>query len=249
MKRFYKILSLHGQLWGAAVLLTVIPLSTPAIGNPKPLGQTDPVSLYGERIVFDIFRDGKNVGTHAVEFKKISQRKYLVRAQFNLAITFLSFPVYDYLYQSAAVWEDGQLRTLQSDIDDDGKKSFVRLKTKGSKIHITSPKFSSVIDNPVFPTNHWNSGVIGSNRVLNTLSGEVGTVKIIKQAREEIQAEGGLVTADRYQYTGSVETTVWYDLRGRWVKMRFNAKDGSTIDYKCVVCGLGAEPNLNGVSK
>ena len=45
--------------------------------------------------------------------------------------------------------------------------------------------------------------------------------------------------ATRYAYTGDLDNEVWYDDVGRWVKMRFKGRDGSTIDYVCRRCQGG----------
>ena len=74
--------------------------------------------------------------------------------------------------------------------------------------------------------------------MINTLNGKVANVKIAEIESEQILAEGKTISANRYQYSGDVETTVWYDNAGRWVKMQFNGKDGSVIDYRCIECGI-----------
>jgi hypothetical protein len=79
---------------------------------------------------------------------------------------------------------------------------------------------------------------LSQKHVLNTLNGEISRVRIASQGRERIQAEGRWIEATRYQYSGDIDTTVWYDDVGRWVKMRFTAKGGSVIDYVCARCGL-----------
>jgi hypothetical protein len=37
--------------------------------------------------------------------------------------------------------------------------------------------------------------------------------------------------AKRYELTGDIDCNIWYR-DGRWVKLRFQASDGSTIDYE-----------------
>ena len=99
----------------------------------------------------------------------------------------------------------------------------------------TSHKTYQVKSN-LFPTNHWNSLVLGQNQVLNTITGLVNEVSIRDDGLEEVSTERGMINATKYSYTGQLETTVWYDQRGRWVKMEFSGKDGSTITYKCKKC-------------
>jgi hypothetical protein len=57
--------------------------------------------------------------------------------------------------------------------------------------------------------------------------------------REFVDTERGPVMATRYAYHGDLETEVWYDDFGRWVKMRFAGRDGSTIEYVCTLCQGG----------
>ena len=42
--------------------------------------------------------------------------------------------------------------------------------------------------------------------------------------------------AQRYRYFGDLSVDIWYDGDGRWVKMQFTAKDGSSIEYVCRSC-------------
>ena len=79
---------------------------------------------------------------------------------------------------------------------------------------------------PILPTDHWNAAVLGNTRVLNTLTGIVNDVRINKLGRTEVATEVGQVSATHYAYTGDLQTEVWYDDAGSWVKMRFKGNDG-----------------------
>ena len=105
------------------------------------------------------------------------------------------------------------------------------------RIENTTEFFTASV--PLFPTNHWNPEVLRQTRVLNTLTGRINRVRIEPQAQETVATEHGDVPATRYAYTGELETEVWYDDAGRWVKMRFKGRDGSTIEYVCRRCQGG----------
>ena len=204
----------------------------------KSLASSNPLALYGSEIEFDVFRDGERVGKHSVRFQKISSDNFEVIARLDLRVTILTIPVYDYAYHSQAKWKKGRLEGLFVNIDDDGAKSTVRASMQEGKLLVVGPKGKTVIPSAIFPTNHWNVAVLLETRVLNTLSGETSQVKITKQRLEKIRAEGRWIEATKYQYTGDIDTTVWYDDKGRWVKMRFPAKGGSIIEYECTTCGI-----------
>jgi hypothetical protein len=210
-----------------------------AIGSSSAAAMpSDPLRLYGQEIAFDVFRGGDKVGMHKVSFSKTSDREIRVDAHMALDVTFLTIPVYAFRYRSLATWRDGRLADLVARIDDDGEKSTIRATAGDRAFDVSGPKGAATWHNPLFPTNHWNAGVLSQSHVLNTLNGNISRVRIAAQGRERIRAQGRWIEATRYQYSGDIDTTVWYDDRGRWVKMRFSAKGGSIIDYQCIRCGL-----------
>lgn len=200
----------------------------------------DPMSLYGEEIYFDVYRKGDKVGYHRVRFSG-SASDLTVQSDFQLRIDVLFITVFRYLYQSEGRWRQGQLERLTASVDDDGKVVAVDVVPSGGRLKVESADKAFMTDSPLFPTSHWNAEVLGQTRVLNTLTGQINDVRIEPRGRETITTERGTVTATRYAYTGALQTEVWYDDAGRWVKMRFNGPDGAEIEYVCRRCqGAGA---------
>lgn len=212
--------------------------------NPaQPLPQS-PLSLYGETMSFDVYRNGSAVGQHAVRFVE-TPGGIKVISKMTLAINFLMFEAYRYEYNSVADWRGGQLFSLEARTDDDGGISTVSVKRipGQNQLSVTGPEGSATAPQGLFPTNHWNAGVLGSRQVINTLTGRINQVQIIDKGEARIDTASGPITARHYAYQGDLETEVWYDKAGRWVKMRFAGKDGSTIEYKCQKCGLQTASN------
>jgi hypothetical protein len=224
-------------LWKALWLILLGNFAGPC-GNAHAAQVPDPIILYGNEIVFDVFREAEKVGRHKVAFSMSSTGDLKVTAGLDLKVTFLAIPVYEFRYRSHAVWRNGRLMDLVARINDDGERSTVRALTKDRILSVSGPKGGVQWYHPLYPTNHWNAGVLSQKRVVNTLSGDISEVQIAAQVREHILAEGRWIEATRYQYSGDIDTTVWYDDAGRWVKMRFTAKGGSVIDYVCSRCGL-----------
>jgi len=215
-----------------AFLASTMPVSA------KVVSLADPVSLYGEQIVFDVKRNGTRVGTQTVTFKNTPDQSVKVGVALELAVKFLGITVYRYDYRSDAIWRDGLLVQLSSKQNDDGEISEVRVVSSEDGMRIEGPKGVVVAAAVLFLTNHWNPGVIGSRQVIDTLNGSLAEVTITNEGPETITAQGKAISATRFVYRGDVNPTVWYDDRGRWVKFKFVAKDGSEIEYKCRKCGL-----------
>ena len=208
----------------------------PGLVTPTSL---DPKTLYGGGILFDVFRAGDKVGFHRVAFDA-HDASLMVRSTFQVKIEFLFLTAFRYDYQSTAEWRGGVLYRIEARVDDDGAKSRIFATRVEQKMRISNSSGEFETLAPLFPTNHWNAKVLGQRRVLNTLTGRVNEVKIVPRGREEVPTERGLVPATRFSYTGDLDNEVWYDDAGRWVKMRFKGRDGSTIDYVCRRCQGGA---------
>lgn len=198
----------------------------------------DPLRLYGDQIRFSVLRNGDEVGFHEVAFAR-SGGDLTVRTIFDVRVRLLGISVYSYRYEANDVWRDGCLVSLRSNTNDNGTRLSVEAVRIGDQLRITGPKGVDTAPASIFPTHHWHPGVIGSSQVLNTITGTVDRVVMVEHGPQPV-AIGNVetATARKFAYTGDLTNEVWYDSAGRWVKMRFMAKDGSQIEYRCEACGL-----------
>ena len=219
-----------------SILLNIVgtPILTADIYK-LPLIDTNPFELYGDKIIFDVVREGKRVGTHAVGFQGVPNDLF-VTSKFNLKIDILFINAYSFEYSSKANWKDGILHDLSVLVDDNGEKFSLEAKKRSKYLTVSNDQESFQVPLPIYPTNHWNAGVLGQNKVLNTLTGELNNVEIIEKGYEMVETRQGKVKALRYAYTGDLETEIWYDEEKRWVGMEFVGSDGSLIKYLCQKC-------------
>jgi len=209
--------------------------------NPPPADQIpdiDPIRLYGNEIVFDVYRKNSKVGEHRATFSRQGD-DLMVTSQMNIAVDVLFFTAYRFEYESTEVWRNGELRAISVNVDDNGKIARTTAKVEDGLFKIDGPRGSFIGSSWVFPTNHWHRGQASSTTILNTLNGRLSQVEVVPRGIEQIVTAQGTVEADHFEYTGQLrDTEVWYDAQNRWVKMRFKARDGSAIEYRCRQCGL-----------
>ncbi len=227
------------------VFAGMVPLTGGVYAKKTPIFQTttEPHTKYGDQIFFDVYREDSKVGFHWVKFTKMG-KGIGVESKFKLRINFLFFTAFQFDYQSTATWTKGHLRRLKATIDDDGKLFSILAVRKLDFFRLNGPDGEVRVNAPLYPTNHWNVAVLEQNRVLNTLTGKINNIQIKAQNREPVLTENGNIFATRYTYSGDLETEVWYDDAGRWVKMRFKARDGSTIKYVCRRCQGPSSPQV-----
>ena len=205
------------------------------IGIAAGTAHADPLRLYGVNLLFDVYRNGVSVGSHAVSFDELPTG-YRVESDFSISVKFWTLEVYRFRYRSEELWRQNKLNRIVASVDDNGDRFRFEAIREGDSMHIDLPEERATVPAPIYPTTHWNSAVLIENRVLNTLTGRLNAVEIIRIADEQVTTEMGDVPATRYAYTGELKTEVWYDTEGRWVKMRFEGTDGSTIEYVCRRC-------------
>ena len=217
----------------ATILLASSGALSAALSSPAKI--YDPMGLYGPQVEFDVLRNGKKIGTHHIRFSGTAD-ELTVDTESKLQIDFLFFTAFRFHYQSTARWKDGMLKKLVAKVDDNGKKTSFTAQRAGNRLRIVRAQQAEYAALPLFPTNHWNSGVLQEERVLNTLTGRINLVTIEPEEQESVMTNAGNRMATRYRYNGQLQTEVWYDADGRWVRMRFAGRDGSTLEYVCRRC-------------
>lgn len=213
-------------LWGAQAAY--------AIENPA-------IALYGETAVYDVLRNGEPVGEHRLVFED-SPQGLTVNVNFTIAIPFLVFTAYDFSYVSRSTWRDGAMVSLDAAVNDDGDKKTFGAKVINGTLRVEGPSGQYRAPLGTFPTDHWNAAVVAKGQVLNTLTGRLNDVAYDAQGIEVVMTGQGARQATRYSVRGQLNTDVWYDEEGRWLKLRFAGKDGSVIDSVCRQCGLAPAP-------
>lgn len=237
----------HGAVAAAVLSLGMSFAATPAAATTAAAARqpcavspaADPLSLYGEEIRFDVRRNGALVGSHTVSFFRQGER-LLTSTRFEVAVDVLFITAYRYLYASEATWTGACLEALTATTDDNGKESVVRVSRSGDRLAVSGPGGTAAAPLATLPTEHWAYAVVGRDAVINTITGRMAGVAIENIGTAQVRkADGISIPARHFVYSGDLHNEVWYDGDGRWIKMRFKAADGSTIDYACVKCARG----------
>ena len=184
---------------------------------------------------FTILRDGTEVGVHEVRRKTVAGQTR-VDSSSRIDVRLLGLNLYRFRYQSREVWDDRGLLSLEVDVDDGGKPFSLNGERVSGRFEWTSDLGNGAHPLPLFPTNHWSAEVLEQDAVLNTLTGSLNRVRIEPQGREMLELPSARVPATRYRYQGELRLDSWYDAAGQWLGMRFEGRDGSTIEYLCSSC-------------
>ncbi|HEY9136141.1 MAG TPA: DUF6134 family protein [Pseudomonadales bacterium] len=193
-------------------------------------------ALYGDEIRFLIYRNDKVIGDYTTRFEK-SEGRTEVHAQMNLRIKFLWLINYTYEYKSTERWQGNTMESLTVNINDNGSTTTLNIKNIDGVLVGSGPSGDIAAALPIPTTHHYNADVVNWNKVLNTISGKENQVDIKLLGQESVKTSQGETLASRYRYTGQLrDTDVWYDTKGRWVKLKFKGKDGVPLEFICDNC-------------
>ena len=203
-----------------------------AADSPPPA--VDPFRLYGNEIAFDVERDGDVVGRYIINFTRTDQG-VLADARVDVDVSLLFVPIYTLRYHARELWSDGELQSIEAFTSDDGDLIHVQATRESEGLRVKTN--DAAYETPaVLPISHWNAALLEGGPLLNGMTGEVDEVQVSDQGLDTVSTRSGSLRARHYLYSGDLNGEIWYDEDGRWVKLRFRAKDGSIIDYVCRQC-------------
>jgi hypothetical protein len=185
----------------------------------------------GDDLRFAIFRNGDRVGTHRIVAGRADDVTE-VRTEIDIKVTFAFLTLYDYSHRATETWRDGKLLRLRSNTVNDGKDEFVELEAAGSGFEGRSTEGALDLPAATGFTSYWNPAYLDAGQWLDTQDGELLAMTIEKLGVDEAELRGGRVAADRYRAASQDGAVVelWY-AAGELARMRFQAFDGSVLDY------------------
>lgn len=219
------------------VTMSVLALCATAGGAfaDMPSRASDPFTLYGSEIRFDVERDGDVVGQHVVTFTRTDDG-FRVDSRADVDVQLLFIPAYTLRYQAQEVWDDGELQSLDASTIEDGDQRHVQATRDADGLRVESSTEGTYEAPPILPISHWNAALLRGGPMLNMMNGEVSDIAVVDAGVDTVATRSGSLRARRYVYSGDLNGEIWYDSEGRWVKLRFEANDGSVIDYVCRRC-------------
>lgn len=186
----------------------------------------------GDRVLdFTVLRDGDEIGRHRLEIRQEGART-LVDIDIDLEVGIGPLVLYRYMHRNREIWEDGRFLRFESRTDDDGDSYRVTAERAGDDILVDRmPAGDYRIDRTdILPTTYWNEATVRQRVLLDTQKGRRMDVSVEDLGWERVEAGGESLRARKYDLTGDLRLTLWYDETGRWVKLVFPFK-GSTFEY------------------
>ena len=184
---------------------------------------------HGDRLEFDVLRDGGEFGTHIVTFARQGDT-LTVDTDVVLKVAFGPLTLFDYAHDVTEKYVAGNLTWVGSRTKKDGKWNTLSAQAGEGGLKVTAAKFKGMLQGTVIPSTHWNRDEMSQPAMFSTETGEMLAMTVKDRGVEKIKAGGAMIDARRFDVNSELDASFWYDDQGRWVKCAFEAQ-GSKIEY------------------
>ena len=202
----------------------LLPLATPVDAAASPTLST--------KAEYVVKRSGSPIGTLKIDFK-IDGNSMVATSHYSVNIKLMAIVLYRYDKHMVEEYEDGRLIAYETDIDDNGTKSQVRVTRNTDALAIVHPKGTLSAPLNLLPSTYWPPATVKQTRMIDSSDGVLINVKTVEAATEDLSIDGRTTSAKRYVMSGDAVRELWYDAKsGDWLKMKFEGSDGSTIEIE-----------------
>tara|TARA_B100000676_G_scaffold176697_1_gene173392 strand:+ start:4945 stop:5637 length:693 start_codon:yes stop_codon:yes gene_type:complete len=188
------------------------------------------LALSGSRLEFEVHRDSKPIGMHAVNFHSGGD-DLVVDIEIDLEVVCAWVTVYRYSYRNREVWRRGQLVRLDSETHDDGTDYRVSIRRKAETLMIEVDGQFQTVPGHLLTTGYWHPLTIEQDTLIDTQRGGLLDVEHRLGGNETVTFDGIMSQARRFEVSGDLTMTTWYANDGLWSGLAFDAK-GSSINYR-----------------
>lgn len=183
----------------------------------------------GDKLEFDVLRDGGEFGHHIVTFKREGETLTVV-TDVDLKVTFGPLTLFEYFHDVTEKYVGGKLTWVGSRTKNEGKWKTLSAQATGAGLKVAGEAYTGTLGGVVIPSTHWNQEEMKQAAMFSTETGEMLPMTVKDRGMESVKIGGTTIQARRYDVDSELDASFWYDAQGRWVKCAFQA-EGSKIEY------------------
>jgi hypothetical protein len=206
-------------------LLTALALAFTPPAFAQPVWQPSD----GDRLDFDVFRDGSKFGKHVVVFRK-SGDDLTVDSDIDLKVALGPVTLFHYVHDVTERYTAGRLMSVAAKTKKDGKWRSLAANAVEGGLNVIGAAFKGLQASTVIPSTHWNIEEMKQAAMFSTETGAMLPMTVTDQGVEKVKVGAGFIDARKYVVKSELTAAFWYDASGRWVKCAFEAQ-GSKVDY------------------
>ena len=187
-------------------------------------------STYAEEWNFDAVLNDKVIGQHTFIYEN---EKTISNANFKFEYLFMDFI---YQHKSTETWQDGCLKTIESNTDDDGDLYEVSGYSATDQFLVTTNNETAALPLCVMTFAYGNPKILEQKKLMNSQNGKYLDVDIQFLREENHMVKGKDILTDLWQIKaksddGDLLVHLWYDKNMNWVSLKSQTPIGDMQYY------------------
>jgi Family of unknown function (DUF6134) len=175
--------------------------------------------------------------TIRVDGKKIGQVHYtltydeggeLESLKTTASYSVLGFEVYSFSQDLRERWQASQLQSMDGHTNDDGKKYQASVERKPDEYAGVLNGKNLTLPHNAFPTSVWHYQITEQSLLFNLTDLQLMNVKISKRD-DSLKIDGKSFDAERFDFTGDWEASLWFDRDKQLLKLEYKIKDRNVV--------------------
>ncbi|MDD2705061.1 MAG: DUF6134 family protein [Acidocella sp.] len=181
-------------------------------------------------ICFKVLRNGSPIGQHQITFT-CNGGDLTAEINADLVVTLAGIPVFHYQGHAVERWTNGVFTRLDSQVNHNGTPLEVHAQAIAGGYAIQSTKsgdYTSTDPKPLLPLTYWNKRLLNA-MLLNVETGRHYPAIANSPGWNSLPtANGGALVAQRFDLTGKLHLSLWYDQFNQWSGMEFHISGEET---------------------
>ncbi len=195
------------------------------VGGAAALISPSALAATSARRSFRIMRDGDDVGFHNIALTR-ENGAVSVAIDIEIAIRVLGIVAYRYVMNNREVWRDGQLVSLDSNVNDDGRQKRVIARAQDGAIMVDSRYYAGPAPASAATTTYFTPDFLRRDTWISTDSGELFAMSVARSGSAPVTlASGERIDCEVWRATNHADydVDIFYDARGEWAGVAFDA--------------------------
>lgn len=166
-----------------------------------------------------ILLDGKKIG-HVHYTVKHNDQGELEELRTKASLSMLGVKLYDFSQELQEQWSSGELQSMSGHTNNDGKPYTVSLKRTTAEYEADLNDKPVTLPHEAFPISLWHYA-ISEHSLLFDLS-DLTLMKVaITGTKDTVDWDGKTIEAERFDFTGDWEGSVWFNADKDFVKAQY----------------------------
>ena len=180
------------------------------------------------KIGFKVLRNGAPIGEHHLSFSG-SGGDVDIAIEADLLVKFAGIAVFSFAARGTEHWRGGVFQGIDSYVNDNGNHLEVHASRAGDGYQVMGthvPRYTAPAD--LLPLTYWNRQMMYGT-ILNIQTAHSYKVPVNSPGWNSLPtADGGSIVAQRFDLSGRLHLSVWYDKDDAWSGLEFHVHGDET---------------------